>query len=98
MTCQTGGEARRHLETEGVMGSGESSEEGTQRRWLLSSGGRPERTSDGDEGRTSAAEQRNQSERTGSDGEEGWGCAGGEEEKVTCEEERAGQSSYVTRL
>lgn len=80
------------------MGSGESLEEGRRKRWLLSSGGRPERTSGGDEGRTSAAERRNRSERTGSDGGEEWGCAGGVEEKVTCEEERAEQTSYVTRI
>lgn len=77
---------RRRHETEAETGSGESSEEEKQRLWLLSCGGRRGRTSGGDGGRRSAAEQRNQSERMESDGEGVWGYAGGVEEKVTCEE------------
>lgn len=71
-----------------------SLEGGRQRPGLLSSGGTQERTSDADEGTKSAAGQRNQSGRRGSGGGEELGCAGGVEERETCEEGRP----YGTKL
>lgn len=81
-----------------MIGSVGSSEGRRPRPGLLCSGGRWERTSDGDEETKSAAGQKNPSGRKGSGGGEEWGCAGGAEEKETCEEGRPAQRSYATKL
>lgn len=65
---------------------------------LPCSGGRRERTSDVYEETKSAAGRRNPSGRKGSGGGEEWGCAGGVEERETCEEGRPVQGLYGTKL
>lgn len=64
-----------------MIGSAWSSAVRTLRPWPRCSGGSWERRSGGDEGRWNAAGRTSQSGRKGSGGGEGWGCAGGGEEK-----------------